>query len=58
MENNKYSMIDELKKYLSTHTPEQIQADWDKSKLCDDVGPTMEEYFEYLKEIMQLNNNK
>lgn len=50
------SMIDELRKYLETHTPEQVQEDWEKSKLSDGVGPTMEDYSKYLKEIMNLNN--
>jgi len=50
------SMLDKLKEYLSTHTAEEVQKDWDKSELHDGVGPTMEEYEEYLKIIMKLND--
>ncbi len=52
------SMIDELRKYLETHTPEQIQEDWDKSKLSDEVGPTMEDYSKFLREQIKLDNNE
>ena len=50
------SMVDKLREYLKNTSPEQIQADWDKSKIHDAVGPTMEEYAEFLKQQIKLDN--
>jgi hypothetical protein len=52
------SMVDKLRKYLENTSPEQVQADWNKSKIHDAVGPTMEEYSEFLKEQIKLDNNE
>ena len=44
-EKPKPSMLDELKHYFATHTPEQIKADWDKYDTPENnVGPTVDEF--------------
>ena len=52
------SMVDKLREYLENTSPEQIQADWDKSKIHDAIGPTMDEYAEFLKEQIKLDDNE
>jgi len=54
------SIVDELKKYLSSHTEEEIQANWNKVKEAtkDIESPTVEEYLGYLRVIEQTDEEK
>ncbi len=40
---------EELKKHLDTHSKEEIEAEWDKTKHLDDVGITFTEFKEGVK---------
>ena len=43
-------MLNKLKKYFQTKSPEDIQKAWDKTKEFDDISPTIHEFFETRKE--------
>ena len=43
MENKNF--LDELKEYFNNTSEEQIKLDWEKSKDFDNIGPTVDEYF-------------
>ena len=40
----------ELQKYLDETPREQILKDWEKSKKCDEIGPTVEEFIKQHKQ--------
>lgn len=48
------NFYEELKKYFENTAKEKILSDWEKTKHLDDVGPTVDEYFNYFNYI----NNK
>lgn len=48
------NFYEELKKYFENTPKEKILADWEKTKHLDNVGPTVDEYFNYVNII----NNK
>lgn len=41
-------LIAKLKEYLKNTPREEVLKDWNKSSECDSVGPTIEEYLEYI----------
>lgn len=53
--NNMENVYGELKKYFNTTPKEQLQKDWEKLKKYNEIGPTVEEYLNYVK---QYNNDK
>lgn len=42
-------LLDNLNKYLHTHTEEEIRKSWDETKEYDSIGPTLEEFSKILK---------
>lgn len=48
-------VYDKLKQYFNTTPKEQLQKDWEKLKKYNEIGPTVEEYLNYVK---QYNNDK
>lgn len=42
-------ILEELKKKLDSMTQEELDAKWEKLKPYNDIGPTVDEYFEGLK---------
>ena len=53
--NNMGKVYDKLKQYFNTTPKEQLQKDWEKLKKYNEIGPTVEEYLNYVK---QYNNDK
>lgn len=53
--NNMEKVYDKLKQYFNTTPKEQIQKDWEEIKKYNEIGPTVEEYLNYVK---QYNNDK
>lgn len=53
--NNMEKVYDKLKQYFNTTPKEQLQKDWEKLKKYNEIGPTVEEYLNYVK---QYNNDK
>jgi hypothetical protein len=53
-------LLEELEKKLNSMTKEELDAEWEELKKWNNVGPTVEEYFESLKEAdlypKELNN--
>ena len=47
-------LLDELKEYFDNTSEEQIKLDWEKSKPFDNIGPTVEEYFEETEKLNEL----
>jgi len=45
------NFLEELENYFNETPREKILADWEETKEWDNVGPTVEEYFEYLNNI-------
>lgn len=41
--------LEELKKKLDSMTKEELDQEWEKLKPYNDIGPTVDEYFESLK---------
>lgn len=46
------NFVEELKEYLETTPREQIEAEWDKTKNLDGVGPTVDEFLANTKKQM------
>lgn len=44
-------LLEELKHFLSTATPEQLEQAWKEVEQFKDVGPTITEYIDNMKEI-------
>lgn len=44
-------IAEKLREYLENASEEDIKRDWERSSQWDDVGPTVEEYKEFLKSI-------
>jgi hypothetical protein len=36
--------LEDLKRYFDTTPPDKIKSDWEKSKECDNIGPTCDEF--------------
>lgn len=53
--NNMGKVYDKLKQYFNTTPKEQLQKDWEKLKKHNEIGPTVEEYLNYVKKY---NNDK
>lgn len=53
-------ILEELEEKLNSMTQEELNAEWEELKKWNNVGPTVEEYFESLKEAglypKELNN--
>jgi len=51
---------DALKKRLESMSQEELDVEWEKLKQWNDIGPTVEEYFESLKKynLYPKENNK
>ena len=43
-------ILEELEEKLNSMTQEELDAEWEELKKFNNVGPTVEEYFESLKE--------
>lgn len=39
------NLVEELNDYFANTSQEEIQAMWDKSIECDNIGPAVEDYF-------------
>lgn len=50
------NLLDKLKKYFDETPREQVLADWEKSKDCDNVGPTIDEFLSHQNFI--ISNDK
>ena len=46
-------LLEELRNFLSTATPEQLEQAWNEVEQFKDVGPTITEYIENMKEIKE-----
>lgn len=42
-------LVEELKKKLDSMTQEELDQEWEKLKHYNEIGPTVDEYFESLK---------
>ncbi len=42
-------LLEELEKKLNSMTKEELDAEWEELKKWNNVGPTVDEYFESLK---------
>ena len=42
-------ILEELKKKLDSMTQEELDEEWERLKHYNEIGPTVEEYFESLK---------
>ena len=42
-------IVEELKKKLASMTQEELDEEWEKLKQYNEIGPTIDEYFEELK---------
>ena len=42
-------ILEELKKKLDSMTQEELNDEWEKLKHYNEIGPTVDEYFESLK---------
>lgn len=43
-------LFESLKEYFDNASPEQLKKDWEKLKEWENVGPTVDEYINSLKE--------
>ena len=46
---NKSFMLQKLEDYLNSTSKEQLEKDWEELKQYQNIGPTMDEYFENLE---------
>ena len=46
---NKSFMLQKLEDYLNNTSKEQLEKDWEELKQYQNIGPTMDEYFENLE---------
>lgn len=46
---NKSFMLQELKEYFNYTSKEQLEKDWEEIKQYQNIGPTMDEYIEYVE---------
>lgn len=44
-------MVKEFQETLDSMTKEELDALWDELKVYNNIGPTVSEYFKYLKRI-------
>ena len=52
-------LVNSLQKYLDNTSQEQLDKNWEKLKEWENVGPSVEEYINYLKENgFYLENNE
>lgn len=51
-------LLDSLQEYFDNTPQEQLDKDWEKLKEWENVGPSVEEYINYLKENGFYPNNK
>lgn len=43
-------LLESLQKYFDNASPEQLKKDWEKLKEWENIGPTVDEYVNSLKE--------
>lgn len=49
-------LLDGLRNYFETATPEEERKNWEKIKEYNEIGPIAHEYIEYVYKIMKKNN--
>jgi len=54
----KVNIVEQLRQHLASITEEEKQKEWDELKKWNDVGPTVKEYIQYLKDRGLYNENK
>lgn len=42
--------IDDLRNYFLNTSEEQLEKDWDEIKVFNNIGPSVEEYAEFIKQ--------
>ena len=47
------NMVERLREHLASMTEEEKQAEWEELKKWNDVGPTMDEYIQGLKDMAE-----
>lgn len=52
---NKSFMLQELKEYFNYTSKEQLEKDWEEIKQYQNIGPTMDEYIEYVERRFKKN---
>ena len=50
--------IEALKEYFNNTPKEQLEKDWEEIKQYQNIGPTVDEYVEYVKRIKKSIKNK
>ena len=46
---DKHPILQKLEDYLNSTSKEQLEKDWEELKQYQNIGPTMDEYFENLE---------
>ena len=46
---DKHPILQKLEDYLNSTSKEQLEQDWEELKQYQNIGPTMDEYFENLE---------
>lgn len=46
---NKHPIIQKLEDYLNSTSKEQLEKDWEELKPYQNIGPTIDEYIEYME---------
>lgn len=52
------SIADELRKHLESIGEEEFRKEWEAHKEFDDVGPTMQEYIDFLRDMRDETEEK
>lgn len=46
---NKHPILQKLEDYFNNTSKEQLEKDWEEIKQYQNIGPTIDEYFEYME---------
>ena len=46
---NKHPILQKLEDYFNSTSKEQLEKDWEELKQYQNIGPTMDEYIEYVE---------
>ena len=46
---DKHPILQKLEDYLNSTSKEQLEKDWEELKQYQNIGPTMDEYFEHIE---------
>ena len=46
---DKHPILQKLEDYLNSTSKEQLEKDWEEIKQYQNIGPTMDEYIEYVE---------